>query len=242
MKYKILLYGLVAAMATSCSSAYKASQTPDDVYFSPARAAGVEKETTKKAKRNDYYEDYTTVQDDQYLRMKIRNRQRWSSIDDYAYWNDTRYTPYYSYNYYRDNWLSPYTWTMPYNSYSIPFYSSGYYPYNYYPQYGYGAGVHNTYIIKNPTRSVNTTRPSLNGYKNNVFNNNNNNNPGNFGNTLKRVFTPSNNEGYSNRNSSNNTNNTYTAPTRTYSPPASSGSSSGSSSSGGGGVTRPPRN
>ena len=53
MRYKILLYGLIAATITSCSSAYKASQTPDDVYYSPARE-GVQKQTVKRDTKNRY--------------------------------------------------------------------------------------------------------------------------------------------------------------------------------------------
>jgi hypothetical protein len=37
MKYKILLFGIMAAVLTGCASTYKAGQTPDDVYYSPAR-------------------------------------------------------------------------------------------------------------------------------------------------------------------------------------------------------------
>jgi hypothetical protein len=251
MKYKILLYGLIAATITSCSSAYKASQTPDDVYYSPARQASVAKES----KQRDRYEEYVTSEDDQYLRMKIRNRQRWSTIDDYSYWNDSRYTsPYYSYNSWNtwNSWYSPFTlntWNSPfYPSYS-PYYNgygNGYSSY-YYPKYGgyggYSPYNSNVYIIKNPTRvNSNVSRPNMNSYNNRSYNNTNNTER--FGSTLKRVFSTENTSTYSNRNSSSNNNSSYSAPVRTYSPPASSGSSSSGSSSGssGGGVTRPGRN
>lgn len=242
MKFKILLYGLLAAMVTGCSSAYKASQTPDDVYYSPARQ-GVA--TAKNVNKQDRYEDYVSSQEDQYLRMKIRDRQRWSTIDDYSYWNDSRYVPSYSYNYYRNNWYSPYawnTWNSPYyNSYYSPFYTVGYNFYgNYYPTYGYSP-YSNIYISKNPVRArSNVNRPGLNGYRNGLYNNNNRQG---LGNSFKRVITPSENRTYSNRNNTTyENNNTYRAPERTYTP-SSSGSSSGSSSSGSsGGVSRPSRN
>lgn len=242
---------MMAALITGCSSAYKASQTPDDVYFSPARPGASQRNVAKE----DRYEDYLSSQDDQYLRMKIRDRNRWSTIDDYSYWNDSRYVPSYSYNYYRNNWNNFYSWNNPYalNNWNSPFYynplySTGYNFYgSYYPQYGYSP-YSNVYISKNPVRlAPNVNRPALRGYSNRNYNNNNGvyNRQG-LGNSLKRVFTPNeNNNGYSNRNmnTNNNNNNTYRAPERSYTP-SSGGSSSGGASSGGsssGGVSRPPR-
>ena len=37
MKSQILLLALTVAALSSCTTAYKTGQTPDDVYFSPAR-------------------------------------------------------------------------------------------------------------------------------------------------------------------------------------------------------------
>jgi hypothetical protein len=259
MRYQILLYCLVAATITGCSSVYKASQTPDDVYYSPARA-GVQKQTAK----TDRYENYLASEDDQYLRMKIRNRDRWSGIDDYSYWNDSRYVPMYNYNYdyYRNNMYNTYAWNnwnMPYsgfyyNPYSYGFgsgfgggiYMNGYYPrYTYgYNSYGYNPYGGATFISKNPTRvlSPSVNRPNLNSYRNGLYDNSNTNrNLQNTGGTLKRVFSPNvNARTYSNENTRSYSNeNTFSSPQRTYSPSSSGSSSSGSS--GGGGVSRPPR-
>jgi hypothetical protein len=246
MKYKIILFGFMAALITGCSSVYKASQTPDDVYYSPARSGSAHRDIRKE----DRYEDYVSSQDDQYLRMKIRNRDRWAMIDDYSYWNDSRYIPSYSYNYYRNNWNNlyywnnPYAWNNWYSPYYNPFYSGGLGFYgNYYSPFGYGA-YSPVYITKYPVKlSPNVNRPSLRGYSNRSYNNNNGvyNRQG-LGNTIKKVFESGDNNRYSNRNIYNN-NNTYRSPERTYSP-SSGGSSSGSSSSGSsssGGVSRPPR-
>lgn len=256
MKHKILVFGVIAAVFTSCGSAYRASQTPDDVYYSPAKQASV----AKNNRNQDRYENYISSQDDQYLRMKVRDRERWSQIDDYAYWNDSRYMPTYSYGYYMNNWNSPYAW----NSWSSPF---GYYNYGYpmygginyygggllfYPQYyGYGYSPYLSgggYISKTPLRApTNVSRPNLGGYRNGLYNNRNlnsynssgysNSNRG-VGNTLRRAFTPS-NDTYR----SNNNNNTYSAPQRSYTPSSSGSSSSGSGGGArtGGGVSRPPR-
>jgi hypothetical protein len=238
---------------TSCSSTYKASQTPDDVYYSPARE-GVQKHTVKR----DKYEDYISSEDDQYLRMKIRNRDRWSGIDDYSYWNDSRYVPMYNYNYdfYRNNIYNTYAWNnwnRPYSSFyynPYPFggyglgLGGGYFITGYYPQYGYGYNPYaaGTFFSKNPTRALSpsVSRPNLNGYRNGLYNNSNQGSS----NTLKRIFSTNENaRTYNNQNTRSYRNeNTFSSPQRTYTP-SSSSSSSGSSSSGSssGGVSRPPR-
>lgn len=246
MKHKIILIAFIAALATGCSSAYKASQTPDDVYFSPARK-GAEQ---RAIKNEDRYEDYVSSQEDQYLRMKTRNRNRWSAIDDYSYWNDTRYVPSFSYGYYTNNWNSFSSWNNPYmmNNWSSPYYNPLYLGgYNTYGYNSYGYGTHlgynpysNVYISKYPVKaSSNVNRPALSGYSNRNYNNRNGvyNRQG-LGNSIKKVFVPNENNIYSNRNinNNNNTNNTYRAPERTYTPsPRSSNSSSG------GTISRPSR-
>jgi hypothetical protein len=183
MNYRILLMGLLAATITSCST-YKAGQTPDDVYYSPAREivrTGVKQET----KQEDKYETLARNEDDQYLRMKVRNHNRWSTIDDYGYWYDSRYdhcscncypkqygwgTGYY-YNPYRPNWY--------YGSYYSPAYPIVFY--------------------RNPkVYTGNTGKTNLVAYRNNSYSNTNYNyNPKNpqantnynFGNLIKQVFT-----------------------------------------------------
>ena len=246
MRYKILLTGFLAALITGCSSTYKAGQTPDDVYFSPARESGIRKEI----RNEDRYEDYTASQEDRYLRMKIRDRQRWSSLDDYTYWNDSRYVPSYSYDYYRNNWSNSYyslnSWNSPY--YYSPYNYGGYNFHGYSRPWGYSPYT-NVYITKYPKKAApSVNRPTLSGYNNRNYNNSNNTARPGLGNAIKRALTTPQNNGYNNRNA--NANNTYKAPERTsvpertYTPSSSGSSSSGSSSSGssGGGVTRPPRN
>ncbi len=247
MKYKLLLYGFLAAMITGCSSAYRASQTPDDVYYSPASMQ-------KGDKHEDRYEDYARTDEDRYLRMKIRDRERWSSLDDYAYWNDSRYVPSLGYSYYHNNWNNPYTW----NGWNSPYYSSvylgsygyygglysGYYPgvYSYYPgSYSYYPGGYNVYVPKSYGGKLqnNVNRGNLRGYSNSSYSNSNNSrsNQEGLGRTLRRVFTPSvDNSTYSNRNSSDNSSRETYTPQRSYTP-----SSSSSSSSSSGSVSRPAR-
>ena len=47
-------------------------------------AGGIAK--TDESNRYDKYETYTSSEDDNYLRMRIRNRNRWCTIDDFDYW------------------------------------------------------------------------------------------------------------------------------------------------------------
>ena len=47
MKYKILLI-TIAALGVGCNSAYRSTQTPDDVYYSPVRPMGEEESKQMK--------------------------------------------------------------------------------------------------------------------------------------------------------------------------------------------------
>lgn len=126
MKDKILLTLLVSTILASCSSVYRSGQTPDDVYYSPTREVAKVEE-----KEEEKIEEKSTAAEDQYIRMKVRDRYRWSRIDDYEYWNDTRYNtscyctcnpPGYGYNYYPytpiryNNWYNPYTPVLVYGN------------------------------------------------------------------------------------------------------------------------------
>lgn len=145
---------LVIIACSSCSSVYRTAQTPDDIYYTPATTASIKKEVA----RNDNFgrDNYQSIinKDDKYLRMKAANRNRWEAIDDYSYWNDSRYdyatsspylslsygSPFYGYggyggynNYYNGYYGSSY--------YSYPQYSN-YWGYNNYNSYGYGYGCY----------------------------------------------------------------------------------------------------
>src|SRR6476659_1833794 len=126
MNTRLLLAISSVAALVSCSTSYKA-QTPDDVYFSPARPAAetVKKETNQQqeAKKQDQYkyDDYYTSED-RYLRWKVRDPQRWSTFDDYDYqWY--AYNNSINYNYYNYSrpwgtyWNSYWTWNSSYNPY-----------------------------------------------------------------------------------------------------------------------------
>jgi hypothetical protein len=244
MKRQILLLAITAAALSSCTTAYKSGQTPDDVYFSPTRPQD-EYVRVKEKEENQYDDEYY---DDRYLRMKVHNHAQWNSLDDwYSY---ERYG--YSYNYYDHyygTYYNPYTsWNYYYNPYCRNNVIA------YYPgQTGHPGQMNVAQNVPKP-RSFNLASYTNTNYNNAnsnfktnsykigtskpVYNNRNSNNG--FSNTLKQIF---------NTGTNNSSNSSYTPPSRSYSPsssssgssgsPASSGSSSSGSSSSG--ATRPSR-
>lgn len=106
----IILCFLLALIVSSCTTAYKSSQTPDDVYYSPERPR--EEYVRIESKKEKYsYDEYSD--EDRYLRMKARNYRRWSEFDNDWY----SYSPYYNrYNLYNP-WNSYTYWNYYYNPY-----------------------------------------------------------------------------------------------------------------------------
>lgn len=242
MKSSILLLALAAIVFSSCSSAYKTGQTPDDVYYSPARAQ--DEYVTVNERDDRYYQGSDDYYEDRYLRMRVQNRYRWSALDDYYFNNPYAYNYYGSY-YGMYNWYSPYNSYWAWNNYYNPYYTGVVIvknPGNYYAppsrpvvfnagNYNSGNGIKNSFN-RNSSFFYNTNNP-------NRYNNSNNNNSS-LGNSIRKLFSNSNSSS-SNNNSNNST------PSRSYNPSNSSSSSSSrsssgsSSSSGGGGVSRPNR-
>src|SRR5215204_1261969 len=110
MKSFLLILSL-SLVFTSCSTAYKSGQTPDDVYFSPERPRAEyvrvdddEEDRYDRGQSNSSNNDYYNYEEERYLRMKVRNRQRWSYLDNDFY----SYNPYIyrNYNYYNSPWNS----------------------------------------------------------------------------------------------------------------------------------------
>jgi hypothetical protein len=247
MRLSIPLLALTALAFSSCVSAYKTGQTPDDVYFSPAKEEQGP-EYVQLQQRDDKYYQGSDYYEDRFLRMRVQNRYRWSVLDDYYFYNTYAYNPY---GFYNHNWYSPWNSYYAWNNFYNPYY--GGIPY-------YPGGV----IIKNPGRytvpsrsiafnpssykpnsSLNRpigSRSINNSYSNpgNSRYNNSNSNRSTLGQSFRKVFSNSGGNEYSSpgRNSNNST------PTRTYTPSSGSSSSSSSSSSSGsssGGASRPPR-
>lgn len=233
MKTTLLLLAFTALLFTSCTTAYKTGQTPDDVYYSPARPQEVYVETEKKNEKKYRYDD--DYYDDRYLRMKVRNRNRWSDLDNWYYYD--RYSI--GYNYYFGTFNNPFNaWNYYYNPYCCCVNNFNYVFVN--PKApmappvvkrnfnlaGYTNSAtnnnNNTGLLK--TRNTTTTRP--------VYNNTNNNS-NSLGNKVRTIF--------SNDNSGSGSSRTYSPSSSGSSGGSSRGSSSGSGSSGGG-VSRPGRN
>ncbi|MBN9295676.1 MAG: hypothetical protein J0I41_01640 [Filimonas sp.] len=239
MKSKILPFILIAVILSSCSAVYKSGQTPDDVYYSPARGI---------PDKEDTYTDATTSADNNYLRMKVRDQRRWSALDDYSYWNDSRYL--YTSNYYNpylnptigfSNYYGYYNtwgWGLNWGTYNPYSYLTGWYsPFYWNNWYNPCYGV---VYYKNPRAYTTTSASAVNAFKNRTYNNSNNNyytpgfNKGNnnsFGNLVGRVLSTS-NTNYSNNNNNSN-NKTWDTPARTFSNSNSAPSSSAGGRSGG---------
>ncbi len=229
MLNRFTVFVVVAVVFSSCASAYRTGQTPDDVYYSPSSEVVVKRTYESDERRAKRYEEYLDRQDDNYVRMKVRNRNRWSSIDDYGYWNDSRY------NYHCHCTCAP-SYGFNYNSYGNTWYwNNPFYPVIFY---------------KNP--QIYTAQPSksaVTAFQNPHFNNNNgyynpklgsvngysNSNTNSNGSIIRRVFTPS-----SSGTSTTNPSRTFEGRTPSSSAGGRSGgfNSSGSSSS----TPRAPRN
>lgn len=217
MNLKTLLISFSFAGLMSCSSAYKVTQTPDDVYYSPARNIDSYEENDKKdeyKENHDRYDDrnYGYEQwDDRRLRLRCQSRyNRWKTFDDYS-WNYNWYSTGYSwrYDYWTDTWypVSDCSCNSWYTYNSLPHWFHYYKP-----------------VYASAPRPKNNTRWTNTNYNSGNYNNNN--------------YTPpkgsiKNNQGYSldkprYKTSDGSSKRSFNIPSS-----SSSGSSSGGSSSGG---------
>ncbi len=230
MKPSILLLAVISAVAfSSCNTAYKTGQTPDDVYYSPITPEAEYVRVEKKEER-PRYESTDEYYDDRYLRMRVRNRDRWSELDDWYYYGN-RYT--YAYSFY-----NPWGIHNPWNPYT--YWNCAYNPY-----------YHGTVIIgpSSPTYS----KPrffNLNAYNNNSLTQNTYNpkiprgiNVGstNFGNNSYNNSSRGNNAGSFLRDLFSGGNNSSSSGSKPSSTPSNSSSSSSGSSSGSKGSSAPTR-
>ncbi len=234
MKTKhLFLLGLVAAFS-SCSTAYRTGQTPDDVYYSPAPAA---QETYVTSNNQQDRNSYQSQNEEQEIRRGIQDPVYRSNLSldlGYGYgYNPYSYNPYsYSYNPYSFNSYGykgiydPYGYNnfgynnyYGYNNYGYNNfgYSSSPYIGNYYG--GYYSPVYVYPGIGNINTNTGPRRVNLAAY-------NTSNNQVNrvatqgdvparifsqprqgtgVGNVIRRVFTPSNNNYYTPSSSNNRT-------------------------------------
>jgi hypothetical protein len=261
MNTRILLLLITGVAAFSSCSIYKTGQTPDDVYYSPARPQADSYVAVKKEKEgtSDNYQTYEQYQDgfrdDRFLRMSIGNPYYLNAYDTYSSF-DWRYNSYYDgFNYgFNSPWNSYFAWNNYYNPYCPPLY----YGIGYGGAYAYGGAYYGAGTIKTTTSVTPLSRPltfSVNNYTNTNRPAPRNYSPGSYYNTSQR-YNNSNSGGTTRsyyNNSSNNGHPSYAPATNTYTPsrsytPSSSGSSGGGGGGGstgggggGGGVSRPGR-
>ena len=229
MKLSLLLSVFTAILFTSCSTAYRTGQTPDDVYYSPV----IERENNREENRREVAQ---VDPEQRQIRMQAYDH-RWRNLDD-RYETGSRYSPYrYGYNY--DYYYNPYFESFP--VFNNSFWSlnnvSYWNGYNNFLWNGYNNSLWtgSTFINQrnstprmtnlssyNRSRQLTTFNPkggaanSGNTYRRYNNNNSDNNN--------RQIIRPS----FDNNNNSSNNN------TRTYSPSNSSPSNSGSSGNSGG--------
>ena len=214
MQSKTLLVALSIAAISSCSTAYKSVQTPDDVYYSPARVVEERQRQESDELRNETAVDYE-------ISMGIRD-SRWRYFrDDYDYQNSPyNYASrkYANYGYYYNPYYYPWaiytgsvTYSPPVNSTPRMVNLKTYTGYNTKIASGKTAGT--VAWSNQSTQYNNSNRSSTRSEQRQIIRSNNN----------SSSSTPSNNS-------------------RTYSPSSgSSGSSSSGSGSSGSSVTRPGR-
>ncbi len=146
MKTKhILFLGLIVAFS-SCSTAYRSGQTPDDVYYSPAPPQDTYVRTDNQDDRESYANNNTNNREDAEIRRGIRD-SRYRDNNVIVEFGAGGYVPYaydpYAYNSYGSN-------SYGYNSYSSHGYGDGYNslyynPYNLYNNSFYVSPYNNYY-------------------------------------------------------------------------------------------------
>ena len=239
MKQFLLLSVLGICFLSSCSTVFKAGQTPDDLYYSPGRPSVAtseeKKEQAAKQDAQDKYDLYSNTLEDHYLRMKVSNPSLWSPLDDYSYWNDMRYDfGIYNYTPYMLG-INPYYYG---SAYQIGYGYMGYYPYGM-GSFGWSNPLYTVISYSTPSFSnggggTSNSGTNLAAYKSKAYNNSNSGyfdpksgnyvtsgGQSNFGTLLKRVF---------NGPSSNPTSSSYDRAIRSYTTPVNSSSQSNYSS------------
>ena len=215
MKSILPLVSLVLLLA-SCTSAYKSGQTPDDVYYSPERPRPEYVRNDEREEEPDYREsDRYSYEDDRYVRMKVRNRSRWSEFDDY-------YRDPYAYSYRGCNCQCDYNprlyWSRYYNPYAPPV------AYNVKSPVLNKPRNFNLHVFDNPQN--NTYNPKAPGTQSRQYNQpsgTRSNTSSNTGSVLRSVFG----SGSSSSGSSNTTNSTNSSSSK---PADNNSGKSGSSS------------
>jgi hypothetical protein len=195
MKINFLLLTIIPIVIgtaiTSCSSSYKTGQTPDDVYYSPARLQtdNVRKDDNRNVQDNSVY----STSQDRYIRRRIHNR-RYRVYDDgynypYGYYNGYNGYPVYT---------NPKLGTPQNTSQPRKTNLGAYTPNSTAPDsaktYNPKLGNIKDASTTNPVRTFGTP-------------NNSTNNGSGIGNFIRRVFNGGDNNYYNNNYNNNNSNN-----------------------------------
>ena len=143
MKTKLILLAGTVAVLSSCSTAYRIGQTPDDVYYSPV------------PEKSEYVSSYTQQDKNSYgYNNSDRNTNDVASVpysgdlsmgygyNSYNSYGSAFYSPYSSFYY------NPYSYYSPYSSFFSPYSTYplvSFYPYSggYGGLYNYGGGLFN---------------------------------------------------------------------------------------------------
>jgi hypothetical protein len=165
--YICMIVALVLVAMSSCSVS-KNSTTPDDVYYSPAQQSKV------AAAGNTNNSEYYSTPNENYVKMRVQNPDKWSYFDDYS---TDYYGGYSPYGYSSGIGLSIGFGTGFYSPYYGGF---GYYsPWSYYNSYYAWNSFYNPYyggvvIVsgKNTTAPAYTRMSSFNpsAYQGNYYN------------------------------------------------------------------------
>ena len=128
---------IISFFVTGCTSLQQTTAiASDDLYYTPNKPS----EELVAQNTEDEYQDYQNYQDDRYLRLKVANRNRWSGIDDWGYWNDPRYNNSFYPSYMGWNsWYTGYYGSSWYSPFGASF-TMGWGGYNPYSSFGYGFG------------------------------------------------------------------------------------------------------
>ncbi|MEO6220725.1 MAG: hypothetical protein ABIO81_09885 [Ginsengibacter sp.] len=243
MKTKHLLLLGIIVFFSSCTTAYRTGQTPDDVYYSPAPSQDAYVKTDNQNDRETYASNNDFNRENVEIRRGIRDSRYRNEVivdpgygyDPYGYSNTYGYYNPYLYN---TVYVNPY-----YNYYNSPYHNYYYSPQIYiYPKTKgtvtsatgprkYNLGAYNNVngskitISNHGYRPANSTSAPVRTIKTTSSNTNRG-----IGNFIRRVITPDNNNRvYSNDNNYNNSNSSPARTTQSSSS-GSSNSSSGSSS------------
>ena len=203
MKTKILLLFIIVAGVSSCSTIYKNTQTPDDVYYSPARQQSDQVKTNTDI--NESQPTYVSSEDIE-IWSCIRDR-RWRLYDSYDAYN---YRYGYGYSLYaKPGMYSVQNFNVP-RKFNLAAYKN---TASSFPKIDLGTGMPVTNV---PVRTFQSSNPS---------------NGTGVGNLIRKVITGNNNNSSSSNSNNSTPTRTFEPRSSTNNNSGSSNSSSGSKSS-----------